>query len=320
MTPKPEEPKAIHVYGPFADLLADNIHERFPKMELVTCADKSELEQCVNDVEILFCMRPPKDTLARASNIKWIMTIGAGVDTVLPNPGLREECIITNARGIHSRQISEFVLGMILALAIRLPEHIRNQAEAAWRLSSRMIVADKTVAVIGLGTIGKEIANKASAIGMRVIGTKKNPEPVPNVEKVYAAEDLHQALGEADFVVLIAALTPETAAMIGRKELEAMKPDAYLINVARGAMVIEEDLIEALQNQTIAGAALDVFATEPLPPESPLWKLENVIITPHIAGVRPDYLAAASQLFCDNLERYLVGEPLLNLVDREKGY
>lgn len=310
----------IHVFAPFADMLAEHIHKQFPELKIVTCTNREELEQNVDDMEILLCRRPPKDVLARASRINWVMTVGAGVDTVLPNPGLRKECMVTNARGIHSVQISEFVLAMVLALALRLQEHIRNQMEAAWQLRPHLIVAGKTIAVIGLGSIGKEIARKAHAIGMRVIGIKRNPEAVPHVDRTYGPEKLHEVLKEADFVVLIAALTPETRGMIGKAELKAMKPRAYLINVARGPMVVEDDLIDALQNETIAGAALDVFATEPLPPDNPLWKMTNVIITPHTAGMRPDYLQAVALLFCDNLRRYLADQPLFNLVDRERGY
>jgi phosphoglycerate dehydrogenase-like enzyme len=315
-----KNPQKVHVYAPFADLLADYICRQFPELEIVTCANKDELERNVNDIEVLLCQRPPKDVLANAHKIRWIMTVGAGVDTVLPNPELRKDCVITNARGIHAPQISEFVLGMVLALALRLPEHLRNQAEAVWQLRPHMIVAGRTIAVIGLGSIGKEIARKANAIGMRVIGIKRNPAEVSHVEKTYGPKDLHRVLGEADFVVLIAALTPETNGLIGKKELQAMKPEAFLINVARGAMVVEKELIEALQNKTIAGAALDVFETEPLPPESPLWKMNNVIITPHTAGMRADYLEAVSNLFCENLRRHLAGQPLFNLVDRERGY
>lgn len=320
MASKGSSLKRVHVYGPFAEFLVGFIQEKFPDLEFVTCTDRDELEACVGDVEALLCQRPPKKLLARAEKIKWIMTIGAGVDTVLPNPDLREECIITNARGVHIPQIPEFVLGMILALGLRLPEHFRNQANSAWQMRMRRIMANQTVGVVGLGTIGREIARMANSIGMRVIGTKKNPEPVPHVEKVYGPDELHGMLSEADFVVLIAALTPETRGMIGKPELEAMKPDAYLINVARGAMVVEADLIEALRKGTIAGAALDVFETEPLPPENPLWKMENVIITPHIAGARPDYLHAVSEIFCRNLTRYLSGEPMFNVVDRNKCY
>ena len=312
--------KQVHVYGPWAETLAGFIRDKFSDLEFVTCTDKDELEACASDVEVLLCMRPPKETLAGADKIKWLMTIGAGVDTVLPNPHLREECIITNARGVHIPQIPEFVLGMILALGLRLPEHFRSQAESSWQMRMRRIIADQVVGIVGLGTIGREIARLADAIGLRVIGIKKNPEPVPYVEKVYETDELHTMLSKADFVVLIAALTPETTGMIGKAELAAMKPEAYLINVARGAMAVETDLIEALQNGTIAGAALDVFETEPLPPESPLWKMENVIITPHIAGARPDYLNAVSELFCRNLENYLSGEPLFNVVDRDTCY
>lgn len=320
MASKAIDLKKVHVYGPFSEIFAGFIQEKFPALEVVTCTDREALEAGVGDIEVLLCQRPPKDTLARADRIKWIMTIGAGVDTVLPNPGLREECIITNARGVHIPQIPEFVLGMILALGLRLPEHFRNQAESNWQLRMRRIMKGQVVGVVGLGTIGREIARMVNAVGMRVIGTKKNPEPVPHVEKVHGPDELHSMLSESDFVVLIAALTPETRGMIGKAELEAMKSGAYLINVARGAMVVEADLIDALRNGTIAGAALDVFETEPLPSESPLWKMENVIITPHIAGARPDYLQAASEIFCRNLTRFISGEPLFNVVDRDKCY
>jgi phosphoglycerate dehydrogenase-like enzyme len=320
MASKASDLKRVHVYGPYSEFLAGFIREKFRDLEFVTCTDRDELEACIGDIEVLLCQRPPKDSLARADKITWIMTIGAGVDTVLPNPGLREECIITNARGVHNPQIPEFVLGMILALGLRLPEHFRSQMESEWQLRMRRIMASQVVGVIGLGTIGREIARMANAIGMRVIGTKNNPEAVPHVEQVYGADELLSVLSESDFVVLIAALTPETRGVIGKAELAAMKPDSFLINVARGAMVVEADLIEALQNGTIAGAALDVFETEPLPPESPLWKMENVIITPHIAGARPDYLQAVSEIFCKNLARYISGEPLFNVVDRDKCY
>lgn len=315
-----EELRKIHIYSPLGDAQADHIRAQFPELEIVSCWGKDELEKNIAEIEVLLCLRPPKDVLARAPRINWIMTVGAGVDSVLPNPGLRQECIITNARGIHAPQISEHVLGVILALALRLPVHVRNQTESVWQMKSHMIVAGKTLAVLGLGSIGREIARKANCLGLRVIGIKKNPAPVDYVERVYGPDDLHQVLGEADFVVLVVPLTPETRGMIGKAELEAMKPEAFLINISRGAVVVEQELVEALQNGRIAGAALDVFEKEPLPPESPLWKMENVIVTPHNAGIRPDYTEAVSKLFCDNLVRYLSGEPLLNVVSREECY
>ena len=174
--------------------------------------------------------------------------------------------------------------------------------------------------LIGLGSIGKAIAAKAAALGLKVVGVRKHPAPVEHVDHVYGPDELHEALAVADFVTLIVALTPETTGMFGRAELEAMKPDAFLINVARGQVVVENELVEALRSGTIAGAALDVFEVEPLPPESPLWQMENVIITPHNAGARPDYIEAVTKLFNDNLAHYLAGEPLFNLVDREDCY
>jgi phosphoglycerate dehydrogenase-like enzyme len=315
-----KETKRIHIYSPFADALASHIQKRFPDLEMVSCWGKDELEKLIGEVEVLLCFRPPSDVLAQAPRIDWIMTVGAGVDSVLPNPGLRRECVITNARGIHAGQISEYVMGMMLALALKLPEHIRNQRNSVWQLRPHIIVGGKTVAVIGLGSIGKEIARKANALGLRVIGVKKHPAPVEYVERVYGTDDLHRVLNEADFVVLIVPFTPQTHGLIGKAELEAMKPDAFLVNVARGSVVIENDLVEALRNGTIAGAALDVFEKEPLPPESPLWEMENVLITPHNSGMRPDYFEAVSKLFCDNLERYLSGQMMFNVVDREECY
>ena len=315
-----EELKSIHIYSPFADALADNIRKRFPDLEIVSCWGDDPLQEQLDELEVLFCFRPSKEVLAQAPRISWIMTVGAGVDSVLPNPGLREECVITNARGIHAAQISEYTMGVMLALALKLPEHMRNQVQSAWQLRPHMIVEGKTMAVIGLGSIGKEIARKASALGLRVIGVRKHPVPVEHVEHVYGPDELHEALEDADFVVLIVALTPETRGLMGKAEFEAMKPGAFLINVARGPVVVEYDLVKALQNQVIAGAALDVFEKEPLPPESPLWDMDNVLITPHNAGIRPDYIYAVANLFCDNLERYRAGQPLFNVVNREECY
>lgn len=314
------EKTKIHIYSPFANALADHIRKRFPDSEIVTIWGKEEFEKHADEIEVLLCFRPPKELLAQSPRISWIMSVGAGVDSILPNPGLRKECVVTNARGIHAAQISEYVMGVTLALTLRLPEHIRNQSNQLWQLRPHTMIGGKCMAVIGLGSIGKEIARKASALGVRVIGVKKHPAAVEHVERVYGPAELKQALSEADFVVLIVALTPETRGMIGKAELKAMKSDAFLINVARGSVVVESDLIEALRDGVIAGAVLDVFEKEPLPPESPLWKMENVLITPHNAGIRPDYFEAVAELFCDNLERYLSGRSMFNVVDREQCY
>ncbi len=319
MTSK-KETRKIHIYGPFAETLVGFIQDRFPSLEIVPLTNERELREHLDEIEVLLSFRPPKDALAQAPRISWIMTMGAGVDTVLPNPGLRKECIITNARGIHAIQISEYVMGAILALALRLPEHIRNQSGSTWQLRPHTIINGKTMAVLGLGSIGKEIAKKARGLDLRVIGLRKHPTPVENVETVYGPEQLHDVLSQADFVVLIVPLTPHTKGLIGKAELQAMKPSAFLVNAARGEVVVEAELVKALQEGTIAAAALDVFEQEPLPPESPLWKMDNVIITPHNAGMRRDYFEAVSELFSLNLENYLSGKPMFNIVNREEGY
>jgi len=174
-----------------------------------------------------------------------------------------------------------------------------------------------------LGAVGQEIARLCKAFGMRVIGIRRSDgaaSPCPDVDRVYPREQLPELLAESDFVVLALPLTKETQGMIGEKELRVMKPTAFLINVARGAIVDEEALVRALTEKWIAGAGLDVFTREPLPPESPLYAMDNVIFSPHISGDIPDYESRAVEVFCENLRRYLAGEPFLHEVDREKGY
>jgi phosphoglycerate dehydrogenase-like enzyme len=178
----------------------------------------------------------------------------------------------------------------------------------------------KTVAVIGLGRIGVGVAHRAKAMGMRVVGARRSGAPVPGVDAVYPPGDLHRPLGEADYVVLAVPLTPATTGLMDAKAFDAMRPSAYLVNVSRGRVVDETALVEALRSGRIAGAALDVFAQEPLPPESPLWRLDNVIITPHVGGDMKDFSARSTRLFCENLGRYLRGEPMLNVVDLARGY
>jgi phosphoglycerate dehydrogenase-like enzyme len=181
-------------------------------------------------------------------------------------------------------------------------------------------LAGKTLGILGLGAIGQELARKAAALEMRVIGTKRTPESLPHVEKVYAQEETDEVLGASDFVVLLMPSTAETTNFIDAKRLGAMKPTAWLLNFGRGALIVDADLIAAVQAKTIAGAVLDVFRQEPLPATHPFWKTEGILVLPHLGGGGPGRSAALAEMFAENAQRFLAGEPLNAVVDRARGY
>ena len=219
--------------------------------------------------------------------------------------------------------MGEVVLEMMLMFVKDAPACLRMKQAREWRRYRPKLLRGQTVGILGLGVVGREIARLCKAFGMKVIGVRRSggPEsPFPDVDRVYPRERLPELLAESDFVVLALPLTKETKGMIGEKELRGMKPSAYLINVARGAIVDEGALIRALEEKWIAGAGLDVFIQEPLPPESKFYELPNVIFSPHISGDMPDYESRATEVFCENLRRYLAGEPFLHEVDKEKEY
>jgi phosphoglycerate dehydrogenase-like enzyme len=246
----------------------------------------------------------------------------AGVDR-LPAEILKSGVRVANASGLHGAAMGEVVLEMMLMFVKDAAACMRMKQGKEWRRYRPGLLRDRTVGILGLGAVGKEIARLCKAFGMKVIGIRRSGgavSPLPEVDHVYRREQLPVMLAESDFVVLALPLTKETEGMIGEMELRGMKPTAFLINVARGAIVDEGVLIRALEEKWIAGAGLDVFTREPLPPESPLYAMPNVIYSPHISGEIPDYESRATEIFCENLRRYLAGEPFLHEVDREKGY
>ena len=274
----------------------------------------------IGEAEILYTYRFPHEHLAKAKRLRWIQGTGAGADQMMPFEDLPPGVLVTNAAGINAEIMADFAIALVLALHLNLRRYVDQQRERLWKRVLAEPLTGKTLAVIGLGRIGKGVARRAKAMGMRVVGTRWSAAPVADVDAVYPSGDLHRALGQADYVVLTVPLTPATVHLIDAKALEAMRPTAYLVNVSRGRVVDEAALVEALRARRIAGAALDVFAVEPLPAESPLWELDNVILTPHIGGDMKDFSHRSARLFSENLGRYLRGEPLLNLVDLARGY
>jgi len=281
-------------------------------------ATPSEAAALVGEAEILYAWKFPPHLYAKATRLRWLQVMGAGVDWALV-PELPPGVILTRAPGVFGPWMAEYVIGWCSWVTQRMETYREAQRRGRWLdhvLPDRLL--GKTLAIVGLGDIGRDIARAARVFGMRVLGVSRRGRAVREAERVYPVGQMARALRQADFVVILLPLTPETHGIIGVDAFAAMKPTAWLLNVARGAVVNETALLETLEHRRIAGAVLDVFATEPLPPYHPLWRLDNVVITPHISGPSmPDEIAP---VFNDNLVRYLEGKPLRYLVDRERGY
>jgi len=281
---------------------------------------KARLDAMLAEAEIIYGFIPG-NIMARAPNLKWINAPSAGVDRFLAPDVVASPVILTNSRGIHPVQVGEMALEMILMLAKKAPFFFRMKERREWHRVVPDILRGRTLAVLGLGAIGMEVARLGKAFGMRVIALDvRGMDPHEDVDALFPPSALKEVLSQGDYVVVSLPLTGQTRDLIGGKELLSMKRTACLVNIARGGIVDEDALVRALKEEQIAGAALDVFATEPLPPQSGLWDLPNVIISPHVAGIRQDYAALAVDLFCENLRRYLDGREMLNVVDKEKGY
>jgi len=267
-----------------------------------------------------------REVLEAAKQLKWVHIPWAGVDNLL-DAIRKTPAIVTCAKGVFDAPMADHVFAMLLALTRRLDAFWRYQVAGIWR---REVVGPpitdlmgKTMGIVGLGSVGREVARRASAFGMRVLAVKRQPaalseEPVDGLFLGY--EGLRLMLPECDVLVITAALTPQTRALIGRNELASLKRGALLVNVARGAIVDEQALVEALESGHLAGAGLDVFEEEPLPPESPLWHLPNVILTPHVGGLSDRTRTRNFERFLENLRRFLSNEPLIGVVDKEAGY
>lgn len=290
--------------------------------QVVISDQRNEMEKYLSDVEII-AGSIPLDWILRAPNLRWYQQWGAGADWLMRRPEIaRKNFILTNASGVHSIPITEHILALILALTRQLPEAFRAQQKHTW-VESEVTeeLAGKTALLIGVGAIGKQTALVLSAMGMYVIGILRNPgKPLPGVSDQFCQADLKQVLPQADFIILTVPLTNETWHMLDERAFELMKPGAYVINIGRGATIDETALTQALLSGKIAGAGLDVFEEEPLPGDSLLWDMPNVIITAHYAGNTPYYDQRALNIFLENLERYTTGRPLLNIVDKSIGY
>jgi phosphoglycerate dehydrogenase-like enzyme len=336
----------------------ERIRAAAPGARLVTVSIEGLADGPLDDVEVLlrgFLSAEAFDRLLdRAPRLAWVHSASAGVERVLTPAGRQRGLVVTNARGVFSQPIAEYVLMMILAVSRRLPQLLELQRERTWQPLEGTELRDVTVGIVGLGSLGSAVATLAGAFGCRVVATRRRagtedsasapeagvasepapapeagvasePAPAPeagvaSIERVTGPEGLPALLAESDFIVLAAPLTPETEGMIDEAALAAVKPGAWLINVARGRLVDERALLRALREGPLGGAVLDTFRDEPLMPGSPFYDLPNVIVTPHTSWSSGRVLDRSVELFCDNLRRYAAGEPLLNVVDPSVGY
>lgn len=258
-----------------------------------------------------------------APRLKWIQLTSAGADRLLNSGFIEEGIAVTTVSGLHATPIGEYVLCTMLMFAKGMPRTMRAQVRGEWSRFAPTELRGKTVGIVGMGHIGEEVARLSKAFGCRVIATRRSvtgPTSTDGCDELLPSSELPRLLAESDYAVLCVPLTPETRGLIGERELRAMKETAVLVNIARGPVTVEADLIRALSENWIAGAALDVFDQEPLPEGHPLWSMENVILTPHISGGTEIYNQRAVAIFTENLRRYLRNEPLQNIVDPTRGY
>jgi phosphoglycerate dehydrogenase-like enzyme len=273
----------------------------------------------VAQVEVIYAWNLPPALYGKARRLRWLQAMGAGVDWALAAPDLRRRVIVTRAPGVFGPWMSEYVIGWCSWVTQRMEAYRAAQRERRW--DDRVLpgrLRGRTLTLVGIGDIGGEIARVARAVGMHVVGVSRTGRRVPHVDRIHRTMHLHRALSAADFVVVVLPLTPATRGLLDAAALAAMRPGAWLLNIGRGAVVDEAALLEALRERRIAGAILDVFATEPLPGDHPLWGMDNAVVTPHVAG--PSTAEEIAPIFNDNLARWLAGHDLHHVVDRRQGY
>ncbi|MFI5002189.1 MAG: D-2-hydroxyacid dehydrogenase [Reyranellales bacterium] len=270
--------------------------------------------------EALMCYAPPPGMLPAMPKLRWAQAMTAGVEGWLGLPDLPSGLTLTCARGTHTESMPENIIGALFYVAKPYALAAANQKLGKWVHSTPQPLNGKTLGILGLGAVGQEVARIASAIGMRVIGTKRRPAPVPHVAEVLPASRTDEVLAQSDFVLLLLPATPETDNFIDAKRLAKMKPTAWLLNFGRGHLIKDADLIAAAKDKKIAGAILDVYRQEPLPADHPFWKAEGIVVLPHIGGPHPQRDKFVARLFVDNLGRFLDGAPLKEVVNRAAGY
>lgn len=281
--------------------------------------EKPSAEQLAR-TEALMSYGVPPGVLSKMPKLRWVQAMTAGVEQWLAMPDLPAGVTLTCARGTHRESMPENIIGALLYAAKPYAEAVANQKLRKWVQRPAQPLAGKTLGILGLGAIGQDVARIAAALGLRVIGTKRRPQPMEGVAEVLAPERTPEVLAQSDFVLLLLPSTPQTDDIIDAARLAMMKPTAWLFNFGRGQLIKDEDLVAAMKTKTIAGAMLDVYRQEPLPAEHPFWGTEGIVVLPHIGGPHPRRDQIVAGLFVENLGRFVAGQPLKEVVDREAGY
>lgn len=310
----------VLLYG-FANEYAQLIHKRIPEVRVLTAKDAASLDEQIGQADVLLAHSFPAEFFNKARRLRWFQCASAGIDTILPIQDRIGDLIVTNVRGMHGEVMADYTMAAVNMMHWDFPRFMRDQSRKEWQPRAVTPLAGRTLGVVGLGSIGAAIARRGKSFGMKVVGSKRDVTgPIVGVDTIFPPEGIAELLRLSDFVVLTVPLVPETTRLIGREQLRLMRRTAILVNIARGPVVAESDLIEALESGTIAGAVLHVFEREPLPANSPLWTMQNVIITPHLAGWMSDYDDRVLEIFSDNLHSFLEKKPLRNVVDMKRGY
>jgi phosphoglycerate dehydrogenase-like enzyme len=288
-------------------------------IDTVARKDRPSPEQLAR-TEALMAVGAPAGVLSAMPKLRWIQSMTAGVEGWLAVPDLPAGVTLTCARGTHRESMPENIVAGLLYVAKPYAAAAANQKQGKWVSTVAQPINGKTLGILGLGAIGQEVARIAGALGMRVIGTRRRPEPMDHVEAVLPPEKTDEVLAQSDFVLLLLPATPETDNIMDAERLAKMKPTAWLLNFGRGHLIRDDDLVAAVRAGTIAGAVLDVFRQEPLPEDHPFWGTEGILVLPHIGGPHPQRDRIVARLFVENLRRFLDGEPLKEVVDRAAGY
>jgi len=304
------------IYHSDSKIYEEILSKRLPQLKIHSAVRPKEALDFIQEAEIILAWQIPDEVLKRARQLKWFSSIGAGNEDLVKNPHLPETVLLTKAT-VYGEMMAEYVFAYLLYFTRNVAKHMRDQRKKVWDQMRPLRLRGKVLGILGLGSVGKEIAKRGKQFGMKVLGVKRVPKPVENVDRVFGTDDLTKMIPLVDYLINVLPLTPETYHILGEKELRLMKEGAFFFSIGRGKTIDEKALKRVLQTKKIQ-AVLDVFEKEPLSPKSELWDLRNVIITPHVSGINlPEEIC---EEFVRNFKRWAGGEPLNNLVDREKGY
>ncbi|NNE94481.1 MAG: D-2-hydroxyacid dehydrogenase [Acidimicrobiales bacterium] len=311
----------VHIYLPgHNQRMVDELVRVLPGRRFIQLDDTRAFAKALPTMELLVTGRPPKNRWARAENLRMIHVAGSGVDSLLPAPDLDEHVVVTSSRGSHEPHMPEFVIAALFSMAYNIPQLVQQQIHHQWKETFPRPLLDQTLCVVGLGAIGRSVARRARALGMRVVGVSRSGRPVDGIEQVVSTNERRYAITDADAVAVCVPLTEHTRGMIGPVELGSMKRGGFLVDVSRGGVVYLDAVIAALESGQLGGAALDVFRTEPLPAHHPAWDVEGLLVTPHVAGLSNDYMVRLARTVAENLTAFETGLNPPNLVSRRLGY